>query len=358
MTKNLLVLCGKKAYPLIMERGLVPESVSVVAGASGGPKWLALDGLDRAIFFNWMKGHKQTIKLIGSSIGVWRFSAIAQKDPENAYDKFQDAYIHQSYSKKPDAQEITGEAIRVMNEYLTEDGAKGILANPKKRLNILAVRCRWPLSKEGRHLLLFGMVSSGILNLISRRSLRLFFDRVLFYDPRDIPPISDGDDIFPTQKIPLTEKNIRDAILASGSIPLVMRGVRDISGAPQGYYRDGGIVDYHIDIPFGPVEKNGIVLFPHYLDRIIPGWFDKHLPWRRPNSENIENVVLLCPSREFVEKLPYGKIPDRSDFPRFKGDDKARIAYWKKVVSEAKRLGDEFFEITGGGKIGDRIRLL
>ena len=184
----------------------------------------------------------------------------------------------------------------------------------------------------------------------------MFFDRVLFYDKRGVPPISDGDDLFPTEKIQLTEKNIRDAVLASGSIPLVMRGVRDIPGAPPGFYRDGGIIDYHIDIPFENIEDNKFVLFPHYLDRIVPGWFDKHLPWRRSNEKNIENVVLLCPSREFVEKLPYGKIPDRSDFPRFKGDDKARIKFWKKVVSEARRLGDEFFEITDGGKIGDRVK--
>ena len=201
MTKNLLVLAGKKAYPLLMDSGLSPESVSVVAGAAGGPKWLALNGLDRAIFFNWMKGHKQTIRFIGSSIGVWRFSAIAQKNPESAYDIFQDAYIHQSYSQNPDAEEITGEAKRIMDLYLTDDKARGILANPTKRLNILTTRTRWPFSSEGRHLLLFGMVSSGILNLASRRSLRLFFDRVLFYDKRGVPPISDGDDLFPTEKI-------------------------------------------------------------------------------------------------------------------------------------------------------------
>ena len=33
------------------------------------------------------------------------------------------------------------------------------------------------------------------------------------------------------------------------------------------------------------------VLFPHYTDRITPGWFDKLLPWRKPSVEDMANVV-------------------------------------------------------------------
>lgn len=36
--------------------------------------------------------------------------------------------------------------------------------------------------------------------------------------------------------------------MASGSIAVVMEGVRNIGGVPEGIYRDGGVTDYHFDI--------------------------------------------------------------------------------------------------------------
>ena len=36
--------------------------------------------------------------------------------------------------------------------------------------------------------------------------------------------------------------------MASGSIPIVMKRVRNISCAPKGIYRDGGLIDYHFDL--------------------------------------------------------------------------------------------------------------
>ena len=54
----------------------------------------------------------------------------------------------------------------------------------------------------------------------------------------------------PTVHRTLTPDNLRAALLASGSIPLLMEGVR-IPGAP-GVYRDGGSADYHLDLDYGP----------------------------------------------------------------------------------------------------------
>jgi hypothetical protein len=136
-----------------------------------------------------------------------------------------------------------------------------------------------------------------------------------------------------------------------------MSGVEDIPGAPPGVYRDGGLLDYHMNVPYGPFTKTGqsIVLFPHYVNRIIPGWFDKIHPFRRPNREHLKNVLMLSPSPEFVERLPYGKIPDRGDFKRFKDDDAERIRYWKKVVKESRVLGEEFLEAVESGKIAESL---
>ena len=62
-------------------------------------------------------------------------------------------------------------------------------------------------------------------------------------------------------------------------------------------------------------------------------------------------VVLVAPSKRFVESLPYGKISDRKDFKTFFRKDDERIRYWKKVVEKSKRLADEFFEAIESGRI-------
>lgn len=354
MAENLLIFAGRKAYSIIREQGLRPESVEVVAGAAGGPKWLVLDGLDRAIFFSWLAHHNRPLHLVGSSIGAWRFAAIAQGRKIDAYDSFSHAYIHQSYSARATPQEVSREGIRILDTYLNDEGIREILNHPYMRLNVLTVYCRWPFSQDRSHTLGLALLGAGIMNCLSRKSLGLFFTRSLFYDPRALPPFF-ATDRLPTQRIPLTEQNIRAAVLASGSIPVVMSGVKDIPGSPSGMYRDGGIIDYHLNIPF---NCEGIVLFPHYLDHIIPGWFDKRLPWRKPDPRNLDNVVLLCPSREFVDKLPYRKIPDRNDFKHFRRRSKERISYWNRVVKESSSLGDEFLEIVRGRGIQERLRPL
>ena len=43
----------------------------------------------------------------------------------------------------------------------------------------------------------------------------------------------------PTERVELSEANLADAILASGSIPMVMEGVEGIARAPEVIYRDG-----------------------------------------------------------------------------------------------------------------------
>jgi len=155
----------------------------------------------------------------------------------------------------------------------------------------------------------------------------------------------------------LNHDNLKPALLASGSIPFVMRGIRDIPGAPPGIYRDGGAVDYHLDVPYG-LEGNGIVLFPHYTDRIIPGWLDKKLTWRKPSPNNMADILLVAPSPEFVSRLPLGKISDRNDFYRFAGNDRGRFGYWQKVSEAGKELAEDFLAAVANGSIRERVKQL
>jgi len=353
LSEDLIFYAGEKAYSLIMDNGLKPSMVKVLAGASGGPKWLVLSGLDRAICSSFFKDRKEILFLVGSSIGAWRFAALSHNEQIEAIERFENVYITQTYSSRPDVEEITAETQRVLDAYVGEDGVMEILNHPTMRLSILAVSCNRFFLNDNRLSLGAGMAAASMANVFSRTSLKYFFKRALFYDPRDKPPFFDMDG-FPIERIPLSEDNLKQAIMASGSIPMAMAGVRNISGTSAGVYRDGGIIDYHLDIPF--MIDDGIVLYPHYTDRIIPGWFDKKLKWRRPDSANMENVLLVGPSDRFLQRLPLGRIPDRRDFKYYQGKDAERVAAWKKVLVENKRLGDGFLEAVETGKIRDLVK--
>lgn len=354
MKNNLTVLAGKRALEILRDGGLKPEMVHVVAGAAGGPKWLALNGLDRAIFSSWLTGSDHPVFLIGSSIGAWRFAAIAQGMESGAYDRFERAYLDQRYSLNPTAAEVTGGSARVMDAFLDNKGIQAVLSNTRFRLSIMTVRCRGPFSRDERYTLGPSMLLAALANVLSRKLLGLFFSRALFFDPRTLPPFFDLNG-FPLQRVPLMQENMSSALLASGSIPLIMEGVKNPAGASPGVYRDGGIIDYHLDIPFG---SGGLVLFPHYTDHIVPGWLDKMLMWRKPSPANQENVVVVCPSASFVERLPYGKIPDRDDFISFRSRDVERVAFWKKAIDASRALGDEFLELADGNGMRDVARPL
>lgn len=143
--------------------------------------------------------------------------------------------------------------------------------------------------------------------------------------------------------------------MASSAIPFMTEPLKNIYGAPPGTYRDGGILDYNLDIPFLPEESGSIVLYPHYSDRIIPGWFDKKLKHRRPLKSNMANVLLVYPSEKFLKMLPYGRIPDRRIFLLF-GKDRERIKYWQKSAEASRILTEEFHDSVSSGRISQIVR--
>jgi hypothetical protein len=346
---------GSRALQLIRSGGLKAEDVEVMAGAAGGPKWLILGHLDRMIFSSWFKDRKRPLFLVGSSSGAWRFAMIAQTDPVAAVSRFEQAYIHQYYSKNPTPTEVRREATRILNTIIPDEAPDQILTHPFLRLNVMSVRCRGPLAWEARPVQMASMLGAVALNTIHRRGLGFLFDRVLFHDPRDIPPFWEMNG-FRLHRVPLVRTNLRQALMASGSIPLIMPGVTAIPGAPAGTYRDGGVIDYHMDLQCS--LNGGIVLFPHYNNRIIPGWLDKHLPWRKPSAAHLTDMLMVCPSKSFLAALPYGKIPDRSDFKRLQGKDQARVAYWQRAADSGKQLADGFMEAVLSDRIKELVRPL
>ena len=364
MPHALSLFAGPTARAMILEQGLSPEDITAVTGAAGGPKWLVVCGLDRAIFGSFLRTTSHPINLVGASAGAWRFAALAQgtpTDPLGAYDRFEEAYITQDYTVYPGgptARDVTGEGVRILDAFFQENGTENILTHPIYRLSVLTVMSLGLTRSDSTRILGPAMLLAGAASMISRNLLGCFFHRAVFHDRRSTHLFlgSNGfSDTIPTVTIALTEQNLRPAVLASGSIPVVMEGITDIPDAPDGTYRDGGLLDYHVTIPG---IDSSIILFPHYIDRIIPGWFDKYHPRRTPSQSHLERLLMLCPSKEFVSRFPHEKIPDRKDFRRFIEKDEERIAYWRRVVSECSRLGDEFLELVETGRIKDRIQPL
>jgi len=360
MARHVRILAGASILPVVRDEGIKLENVRIIVGAAGGPKWLILYHFDRylaALIAHRRLGKESVpLHLIGSSIGAWRMAALCQKDPLRTIDEFFDAYMNQRYSLNPSVREITAEAVKILNRLLPQERAQDLFDNPQCRLSIITVRHRIIGLSDNTFPLTCAVAVIGLANFIKRSALKYFLKRVVFSDTRDSLPVDFSKDVLSTEIIPLSTVNVRKALLATGSIPLVMESIRDIPGAPPGVYRDGGLIDYHPDLSYklDVSPEHGFVLYPHYTDRIIPGWFDKYRR-RMPNISNMSRVLLICPTKTLVENLPGGKIPDRNDFYAFKGRDTERLLYWMKAVDAGKRMADEFFEAVESGKIREYV---
>ncbi len=351
--KALLFKAGPGALEDVRKHGFSVERIGTIAGASGGAKWLVLSQLDRVIIERVVPQLSGPVHLLGSSIGAWRFVCYAQASPMQALDRFETGYLDQEYSDNPDAKEITDKSREILQNMLGGDRANEILTNPVLRLHIMTVRSRFLTASERKPLLAAGLMLAASANFASRRTLGAFFARGLFFDPRDLPPFYDAPG-FPLHRIELTEKNIVDAVLASGAIPLVLNGVRDIDGAPQGIYRDGGIIDYHLDLPLSDGDR--LTLFPHFYSHITPGWFDKKLSWRKPASAHVDRTILICPSPEFVARLPNKKIPDRTDFTTMSPEVRRKV--WRNVVAACEELAEELNDVLEKNQLPARLEPL
>jgi hypothetical protein len=360
MPSSLVLRAGPDALALIRERGLRAEDVDVLPGASGGAKWLVLAGLDRFLFGELRRRPRtRPLHAIGSSIGSWRMACLAQRDPVAALARGHHAYIHeQRYSPKPSAREVTAVLGRALDGLLGPTGADEILSHPWVRVHVITAQARGAAASERRLVLGAAMGLAAAANLVSRRTLAWQMRRVIFHSAGDETPFRHLADL-PTVHLPLTRENIRPALLASGSIPLLLEGVRipgvggePGGGVPRSVYWDGGVLDYHLDLDFG--AGDGLVLYPHFYPHVVPGWFDKALKWRRAGSANFRRALLVAPSDRFVASLPGGKIPDRRDF--YTLPERERIARWQAVVDASERLGDELRELLATGRLADHVR--
>ena len=332
-TDLLEIRAGPLALAQLRERGIAPADVRAIPAAAGGPKGLALIPFDRLIAREWMPAMPR-VELTGASIGAWRMAALAQPDAVAALDRLKRAYVHdQNYRRKPSAPDVSA-TIRAVARQVLSDGRLEVREGLS--LDVLVSRARGPLAgRRGRG----AFARAALTNTVARSRLARHLERVVFHAGA-ASTLAEPHDAFGIARIPIDAFNVEDALTASGSIPIVSDPVEDIAGAPPGDYWDGGLIDYHLLLPHSRLD--GIVLYPHFVPHVTPGWLDKFLPWRkRPRAHPwLANVLLVAPSRAFLDRLPNRKLPDRDDFYKYGLDHAARIRDWDRAIAECGRFAD------------------
>lgn len=345
---KLIVRAGAEAAATLRERGFEPDAFSTMVGASGGPKWLALARMDRVLAKRFLAPRTKPLALVGSSIGSFRHACLAQRDPLAALDRLEEAYLAQVYETTPSPEEVTTQSLAILSTMLGETGIEEILSHPLLATHIVTVRSQATTQAASGPLLALGLGAAAIANAVNRSFLGAFFERVIFHSSAT-PSLGFGE--LPTSNVQLNPANLRDALGASGSIPLVMAPIPDPDGAPPGLYRDGGVLDYHFDFQFA--RPRGLTLYPHFFDRITPGWFDKGLAWRRPDATALRDTVLIAPSPAFIADLPGGAVPDRSDFQTMPTAE--RLEKWRLALKATEALADELEGLFEGPIPAERI---
>ena len=358
------IYAGKNALKTIQEQGFKQELFTNFLGASGGPKWFTLFGLDKYLFGDFFKNRTTELNLIGSSAGAFRAACLTQNNPVQAIEGLAHNYAHTVYSKKPSAGEIASTAVGIVDQLFANNGANEVINNKIFKAHFLVAKCNGLTSFDNKIIQGAGLIQSILLNKIGRRFLSKQYQRYIFKHPSSNLTINDPynfDNVYQT----LTSDNIKNALLASGSIPMVMSGIQNIKGSTKGTYRDGGIIDYHFDFSLrngaqehcssncradegsqkveSIVKNHGLTLYPHFSSEPKAGWFDKNSS-RKVLASSYDNTVLLAPSEKFIQSLPFKKIPDRTDFTEL--DSSTRIKYWLRVLEETDKLAECFNEFV------------
>ncbi len=359
--KALRIHAGPAAWQQLAKHGLQASDVTTVPGAAGGPKGLILGRMDRFIFGHWLAQSNQPVDLVGASIGAWRLASACLNDPVKAFERLEHDYVRQHFDlqsgeKRPPAARVS--AMFSDNLRAFYDGRVGeVIHHPRFRLHIITARGRHVLSRETAWRTPLGYLGAFAANAVHRKALGGWLERVVFSTGQGALPF--GTEDFRTRALRLTEGNFQPALQASCSIPFALKAVQHIPGAPSGAYWDGGLTDYHLHLNYqakaNAIEDiaacaseerarglKGLVIYPHFQSNVVPGWLDKHLPWRHQSTHFLDNMVVLSPHPEWVKTLPNAKLPDRADFAHYGPDLAGRMTAWLGAASASEQLVDEF----------------
>lgn len=351
--EHIRVKAGQRAYDRIRDGGFSLDSIGTYVGPAGGPRWLVGSGFDLTLLEEGLLGRKRPVWLVGASAGAWRFAAWLQPEAAKSYRRLMESYITATYGRNDTPETILESLAAIVNGYIEDDALPFALADKKYRLAIMTCRMKRLTACDGSLLQKAGFVLGFLANALHPSLIYRFAERIVFFSgPK--PPDFCFREGFRGRFIPLSEINFKSAVIASGAIPIAVAGVKDIFGAPDGVYRDGGLLDYHINQDY-TTRSDELTLFFHHQERIIPGWMDKRFKRRRPSEAALDSVVMVHPSESFVAGLPDGRIPDRGDFKRFIDDPAARVENWRRTVERAAPLGEAFLELIAGGRLRDVV---
>lgn len=329
------VLLGRQARESLLQAPNPTYAFKLVLAASGGPRWIGLVGIDRALR-TWLSRRRSAgpLPLLGASSGAWRMAAWAADNTEQAYQDLIEEYIEQRFEGSPGPAAVSAVCREYLARVFTPERIRFILENPRLQLNFSTALMTGV--QPTRTSTLLTLLAATALNGLDRRLLGRSLKRVLF----SALPHPEGSvlgrpwDALPTDRVGLSLENFLPAILATGSIPTVLEGESAISGSAPGHHLDGGLVDYHFE-----VEAPGPILYPHFSPDPIPGWMDRFPPYRRISRRARAELCLVIPSGEFMKRQKTGELPCRQDFHRF--SDLERIRLWRQAVADNEALERE-----------------
>lgn len=342
----LRVRAGHNIIDMIRSEGLRAERISAFVGPALGPRWTATAGIDHALAVSDFLKTKRRTLLVGGSAGAWRITALAQKDPVEALSRFRDVYVSMNFDRGQDPKartEVLKEAVRKL---LPREEAPYLLNHPHYDLCIDTARVSGLLASSNAVVSVAGFGAAMALNAVSPRLRRLFLKHVRFCaGSGPFPPPAPGGLL-----APLNSDNVYPALAASGAVPVVLQGMRDIPGAPAGVYCDGGLEQYVLNGIYGR-DAADITLLVYHGGPIIPTWLDRKALNLNKRIPPLDNVLAVSPSPEFIKSLPLGKVPDRDDWKRFADNPAERIRIWQTAIDRSMELGRLFMELVEGGGI-------
>lgn len=348
------IYAGQRARLHIAEHGLRASDFSGVVAAAGGPKGLSLIPFDRWLFGEYFaqqpSKHFTARRLYGSSIGAWRMAAASRGGRTQAIERLTTAYLErQRYPKNPSTNYVSNICRSVVNDLLNNNAAAFIKdANPAYCLQAI-IAAGPKLESSAAYKRFFG--GAALKNTVKREWLSSALHRHVVSDRVEFDAQVFASTGFDTTIQAFNSNTVEDALLASGSIPLIADPVlnigedeRNTAQQPRAYW-DGGLIDYHMCLNYNALP--GLVLYPHFQQWVTAGWLDKFLPWRKhgvgkQGADWLSNMVLVCPSDSLLAKLPNGKLPDRKDFHAYGLDHDRRIKDWQTAMGECQAMAEGF----------------
>lgn len=336
---------GSKARDALLHNGGSPDSFRLLVAASGGPRWIGLVSIDRCLKkFVSQRDRKNPLALLGASSGAWRMAAMACLDKGESYEDLVHEYVEQSFEGSPTPREVSEVCRAYLRRVFSPQRVLKILSNPRFQLNFTTALIRQ--ENPSQITVVKDALASCLANAFDRRLLKWVIRRCLFsvLPHPTLSPLGEDWDALGAERVALGPENFYQALMATGSIPLVLEGESSIPGSPSGHHLDGGWIDYHFEI-----ESPGPILYPHFDPNPIPGWLDKFPPYRKITRRARENLCLILPSEELLALFPTQDYPCREDFHKY--PNAIRVKLWRETLEVAKRVESELMACLESGQL-------